>query len=84
MQLAGKNAIVTGAGSGIGEGIALRFAQEGAKVIAVGRTADKLAKLKANAGEDGHFVAERPEERARIFDFLASGLDGATPTLDAG
>ncbi|MCB1021815.1 MAG: SDR family oxidoreductase [Acidobacteria bacterium] len=51
MQLAGKNAIVTGAGSGIGEGIALRFAQEGAKVIAVGRTADKLAKLKANAGD---------------------------------
>ncbi|MEZ4426670.1 MAG: hypothetical protein R3A51_03135 [Nannocystaceae bacterium] len=47
------------------------------------RTAAALL-LKANAGEDGHFVAERPEERARIFDFLASGLDGATPTLDAG
>ena len=33
MRLRGKTAIVTGAGSGFGEGIARRFAQEGAKVI---------------------------------------------------
>jgi 3-oxoacyl-[acyl-carrier protein] reductase len=33
MRLKGKTAIVTGAGSGFGEGIARRFAQEGAKVI---------------------------------------------------
>jgi 3-oxoacyl-[acyl-carrier protein] reductase len=33
MRLKGKTAIVTGAGSGFGEGIAKRFAQEGAKVI---------------------------------------------------
>ena len=33
MRLQGKVAIVTGAGSGFGEGIATRFAQEGAKVV---------------------------------------------------
>lgn len=33
MRLKGKIAIVTGAGSGFGEGIAKRFAQEGAQVI---------------------------------------------------
>jgi 3-oxoacyl-[acyl-carrier protein] reductase len=33
MRLQGKIAIVTGAGSGFGEGIARRFAAEGARVV---------------------------------------------------
>ena len=43
MRLQGKTAIVTGAGSGFGAGIAKRFAEEGAKVI--------VADINAQAGE---------------------------------
>jgi len=41
-KLAEKIAIVTGAGSGIGRGIACGLAKEGAKVVIAGRRADKL------------------------------------------
>jgi NAD(P)-dependent dehydrogenase (short-subunit alcohol dehydrogenase family) len=40
--LAGKTALVTGGGSGIGAGIAKLFAAHGAKVALVGRTQEKL------------------------------------------
>lgn len=43
MRLQGKTAIVTGAGSGFGAGIAKRFAEEGARVI--------VADINAQAGE---------------------------------
>ncbi len=41
-RLAGKAAIVTGAGTGIGRAIALSVAREGAKVALVGRRKDRL------------------------------------------
>ena len=41
-RLSGRVAIVTGAGQGIGRGIALALADEDARVVLVGRTASKL------------------------------------------
>ena len=46
MRLDGKTAIVTGAGSGFGEGMAKRFAEEGANVVIAdldGKQADRVA-----------------------------------------
>jgi meso-butanediol dehydrogenase/(S,S)-butanediol dehydrogenase/diacetyl reductase len=41
-RLEGKTAIVTGAGQGVGRGIALALAGEGAAVVVAGRTEEKL------------------------------------------
>jgi NAD(P)-dependent dehydrogenase (short-subunit alcohol dehydrogenase family) len=55
-RLAGKRAIVTGAGSGIGRATALRFAEEGARVLVVDlaepgvrETADRIARAGGQA-----------------------------------
>ena len=42
MQLQGKVAIITGSSRGIGQGIALRFAKEGAKVVVNGRSEEAM------------------------------------------
>jgi meso-butanediol dehydrogenase/(S,S)-butanediol dehydrogenase/diacetyl reductase len=48
--LAGKAAIVTGAGQGAGRGVAEAFARAGARVALVGRTPAKLAEAAAGLG----------------------------------
>lgn len=45
MRLENKVAVVTGASSGVGKEIALLFAKEGAKVVAVARRKERLEEL---------------------------------------
>lgn len=52
MRLAGKNAIITGAGSGIGKAIAMAFVREGAQVVIAGRDREKLEHAAAEIGGD--------------------------------
>ena len=59
MRLASKVAIITGAGSGIGQATALRFAQEGARVVVVDWNSEggqETARLIHSSGGEAIFV----------------------------
>jgi len=62
MELEGKTAIVTGAGRGIGEGIALVLAREGANVVLTARKMDEIAavakKIESQGGKAMPFTAD--------------------------
>ncbi len=55
-----NTAVVTGAGSGVGRAIALRFAAEGWRVALVGRREEPLAETAAQAGAESDRVAVFP------------------------
>ena len=62
MELKGKTAIVTGSGRGIGEGIALVLAREGASVVLTARKMDEISavarKIESRGGRALPFVAD--------------------------
>ena len=69
-RLQGKIAFVTGAGSGIGEVTALRFAEEGATVVLCGRRIEPLQgvqeKIQALGGQAEIAVADVSDEQAYV------------------
>ena len=52
-ELEGRTALVTGAGTGIGRGIALELARAGAAVVVIGRRAETLEETAAAIGSAG-------------------------------
>ena len=75
---AGKVALVTGASSGLGEATALRFAQEGAKVVVVARRVDQgtgvVRRIEA-AGGEALFVQADVSRGADAERMVAAALD---------
>lgn len=52
----GKTVVITGAGSGIGQATAVRFAREGADVVLVGRNQDKLIQTAELLPQDNSWI----------------------------
>ena len=84
-EMAGKVVLVTGASSGIGRAIALRFAAEGASVVLTNRTAKRARQLAADISKvtgrgDQVTVATTKEAAGEQYEIVVQttsvGMDG--------
>ena len=78
ITLQGKAAIVTGAGRGIGKGIAAVFAKEGARVLVVNRSADAgqaTTKEIVAAGGEASFLKANVKNRADMERMAATCIE---------
>jgi 2-deoxy-D-gluconate 3-dehydrogenase len=77
-SLAGRVALVTGANTGLGQGIAIALAQAGADIVAVGRSAaDDTQRAVAAAGSRFHFVHADLENPQTARDVIAQAVHAA-------
>ena len=80
-SLAGKSALVTGGGTGLGFGISRAFCQAGARVIVTGRRADVLKQACAELGENASYRTADLSRLETIPD-LISGIECEGIALD--
>jgi NAD(P)-dependent dehydrogenase (short-subunit alcohol dehydrogenase family) len=65
MTIAGRTALVTGAGNGLGRAIAMHLAQAGARVVLVGRTPEKLSLVSDEIATAGGCAINVPCDTSR-------------------
>ena len=76
-SLEGKVLLITGATSGIGRACALGFVKCGAKIVATGRSAEKLAALKSEISGEGHVFVPADLSKNGDIDALLDSFDKA-------
>src|SRR6202453_4632519 len=81
MTVAGRTALVTGAGGGLGQAIALALAEAGAQVICVGRTEATLRQTLALLSGAGHRLAAADVSDEASVTALASTLADDPPSI---
>ncbi|MFF8919351.1 SDR family NAD(P)-dependent oxidoreductase [Streptomyces sp. NPDC015032] len=75
MSIAGQSVVITGAGTGIGRGIAERALRSGARVTVVGRRAEPLAELVRQAPDAVEMVAVDVSAPGAAESIVAAAVD---------
>ncbi len=75
-RLEGKVALVTGAGSGFGEGMARRFIAEGARVVLADVNGDAIARIAAELGDAALAVRADVTRKADVEAMVAAATSG--------
>lgn len=74
-QLDGRIAVITGAGDGIGAGLARRFVDEGARVVVAELNEETGRAVAEELGDRGHFVPTDAGDKAQVEAMVQSAVD---------